>query len=196
MYRNRGYLPHLELAEFTYFVTFRLAGTLPQSMLRAIQEERLQLKEIRKQNRTPNPEGQRLKYLETRRIQDYLDKGIGDCWLKEERIAEIVVEAIRYFEGVRYISHAWCMMPNHLHWVLTPQNRNGVEKFDSSLSAIMHGLKSFTAHQANKILKRSGPFWSREYYDHCIRDAEQFARLVIYTIENPVKAGLCTNWQD
>ena len=155
----------------------------------------MQLQQIR--NRAHNPaEEQKLKYLETRRIQDYLDKGIGDCWLKEERIAEILAKAITHFEGIKYISHAWCIMPNHFHWILTPHDGNSPQVVQSSLAAIVHSIKSYTAHGANKILKRNGPFWSREYYDHCIRDGEQFGRLVMYTIENPIKAGLCREWNE
>jgi REP element-mobilizing transposase RayT len=79
-------------------------------------------------------------------------------------------------------------MPNHLHWIITPK--------EESLTEIIQGLKSFTAHQANKILNRDGPFWSREYCDHLIRSEEEFGLLIMYTIENPVKAGLCEKWDD
>jgi putative transposase len=60
----------------------------------------------------------------------------------------------------------------------------------------MQRFKSFTAHSANKILQRTGQFWSREYYDHCIRSSDEFYRLVQYTIQNPVKAGLCEEWNE
>lgn len=58
----------------------------------------------------------------------------------------------------------------------------------------MQRFKSFTAHSANKILQRSGSFWSKEYYDHCVRSSEEFYRLVQYSIQNPVKARLCEEW--
>lgn len=151
------------------------------------------LKENEKMNKA---EVQRFKYLESRKVQEYLDQGIGECWLKEERIARIVRNAIRHFDKIKYLSHAWCIMPNHVHWLLTPLRTPEMGKLDSALIQIVHGLKSFTAHQANKELNRNGPFWNREYYDHLIRSSEEFARLIIYTIENPVKAGLCKNWQD
>ena len=65
-----------------------------------------------------------------------------------------------------------------------------------ALVSIMHSIKSFTAHQANKILKRKGPFWSREYYDHLVRSSEQFGRILVYILENPIKAGLCNHWRE
>jgi hypothetical protein len=79
---------------------------------------------------------------------------------------------------------------------LTPVKTAEMGKLDSRLIEIVQGFKSFTAHQANKQLERIGSFWNREYYDHLIRSSEEFARLVIYIIENPVKAGLCKNWQE
>jgi REP-associated tyrosine transposase len=87
-------------------------------------------------------------------------------------------------------------MPNHLHWILTPKRRKGMTKLDSQIIPIMQSFKSFTAHSANKLLNRTGPFWSREYYDHLIRTEEQFGKLVQYTIQNPVKAKLCSHWKE
>lgn len=198
IYRSRGYLPHLEMQGATYFLTFRLSGTLPQHVLEMIRQERKSLQNAAdNQNRgLSTPEEQRLKYLESRKVQEYLDHGYGECWLKEERIAQMVVEAIKHFEGERYTSHAWCIMPNHVHWILSPKRTREMGKLDSDLIRIIQALKSFTSHQANKELKRKGAFWEREYYDHLVRSSEEFARLVSYTVENPVKAGLCKKWQD
>ena len=130
------------------------------------------------------------------KIQHYLDKGVGECWLRDARIGALIVSGIKYFEGTRYTSHAWCVMPNHVHWVLTPKANGESKQVDSDLVSILHSLKSYTAHEANKILNRSGAFWSREYYDHAIRSDEEFGRLVDYTIGNPVKARLCKVWKD
>jgi REP element-mobilizing transposase RayT len=134
-----------------------------------------------------------MEYLQSKRIQEYLDKGLGECWLKQNEIAEIVASSINFFEKIRYISHAWCIMPNHVHWLMTP-----FESDTSSLvlSKIIHSIKSYSANQANKKLKRTGEFWHREYYDHCVRSSEEFGRLITYTVNNPVKAGLCKEWRD
>lgn len=54
----------------------------------------------------------------------------------------------------------------------------------------MQNLKSFTAHEANRILGRRGPFWQAESYDHWVREGENLERLVDYICWNPVNAGL------
>lgn len=187
--RSRGYLPHLEIHGSTYFITLRLDGTLPQ---RVLNEFRAEVELLRKRKKSNAIHQERLKYLETKRIQDYLDKGIGECWLRNSEIAEMVKEAILHHDGVDYTSHACCIMPNHLHWILTPLRKKGMQKSDSRIVPIIQRLKSFTSHAANKILRRNGAFWSREYYDHRIRSSEQLSRLIVYTLENPVKARLCS----
>ena len=88
-------------------------------------------------------------------------------------------------------------MPNHVHWLFTPKEYVSVDDATgSALIQIMHSLKSYTANEANKIFNRKGPFWSREYYDHRVRSSEQFGRILVYILENPVKAGLCGDWRD
>jgi REP element-mobilizing transposase RayT len=58
------------------------------------------------------------------------------------------------------------------------------------LADVLHPWKSFTSHKANKLLRRSGEFWQREYLDRYVRNAEHYEKVVAYIEENPVKAGL------
>ena len=85
--------------------------------------------------------------------------------------------------------HAFTIMPNHIHLLMTIKN-------DHSLSYLMQNHKRFTARKANQILNRRGQFWNHEYYDHYIRDYDQFYAIVFYIINNPVKAKLVTDWKD
>ena len=75
-------------------------------------------------------------------------------------------------------------MPNHGHLLLDPLAGN-------SLSDIMHSIKSYTAHEANRILNRKGQVWAKEYFDRYIRDWRHFASTITYIENNPVKARLC-----
>jgi REP element-mobilizing transposase RayT len=70
------------------------------------------------------------------------------------------------------------------------------ESTEPPLDVIMHSLKSYTANEANKLLKRSGAFWETESYDHVIRDEREYYRTIAYVLNNPVKAGLVRNWRD
>jgi REP element-mobilizing transposase RayT len=74
-------------------------------------------------------------------------------------------------------------MPNHVHVVIEIW-----EKY--SLAVVLHSWKSYTAHEANRLLHRSGSFWFREYHDRFIRDSEHLSDAVKYVENNPVTAGL------
>jgi hypothetical protein len=83
----------------------------------------------------------------------------------------------------RYRLHAWCIMPNHVHVVVEPFAGH-------ELPEILHSWKSFTAKTANRLLGRTGGFWQDEYYDHLIRDTEEYFHAIGYVLENPARAGL------
>lgn len=190
-YHTRGYLPHLKVEGGTYWVTLRLHDSLPQEVLLKLEEER---KAWEKQQTSKKIGAKELavqwKRLYSKRMQVYLDAGMGACWLERNDIGGLVANALRFFEGKRYDLHAWVIMPNHGHVLVTPR-----EKW--TLSSILHSWKSYTATEANRILGRVGePFWQQESYDHLVRDDKEFYLICEYTINNPVTAGLCASPED
>lgn len=87
-----------------------------------------------------------------------------------------------------YILHAFVVMPNHAHLLVTPK---------ATVPKLMQGLKGRTARRANQILKRTGrAFWQEESYDHWVRDEREFGRIRAYIEENPVRAGWVAVAQD
>jgi REP element-mobilizing transposase RayT len=134
------------------------------------------------------PEKQREAELR-RRVDAYLDKGVGAAWMKHPPIADTVNDAIVRFDGERYRLHAWVVMPNHVHAVLTPV-------FGWELGTILHSWKSFTANECNKLLRRTGRFWWKESWDRYVRDERHYFNAIRYIDYNPVKAGLCSKPED
>ena len=122
-------------------------------------------------------------------IEKYLDAGYGQCYLKVAEVAQMVSDSLRFFDGSKYRLSAWVVMPNHIHFLVIPFE--GVQVRD-----IAHSIKSYTAHEANKILGRTGQFWQPEPFDRYIRNADHFANVVRYIENNPVKAGLCKTLGD
>jgi REP element-mobilizing transposase RayT len=184
----RGVLPHLKKAGGTYFVTFRQAGTLPKELLIRLKQERnavLQQAAAAKRPLTWHEQEELFRWYSSR-VDKYLDAGHGTCWLRNPSLAQIVVNALRFFNGDRYELHAWVVMPNHVHAVVYP-------KPGHTLSDILHSWKSFSSHKITKHLpKHAVPFWQHESYDHLIRDEEDLYRCCQYTLFNPVDAGLCS----
>ena len=124
-----------------------------------------------------------------RRVEAYLDQGHGSCFLTDPEIASMIQNALLFHDRVKYRLTAWVIMPNHGHILCTPL-------VGYLLADIMHAIKSFTSSEANKMLKRKGRFWQKEYFDRYIRNVRQFARTFAYIENNPVKARLCEKSED
>jgi REP element-mobilizing transposase RayT len=191
-FHSRGVLPHLKREGATYFVTFRQAGTLPKDVLIRFREERdaiLQHALAAKRPLTWHEQQELFRWYSSR-VDKYLDAGHGTCYLRELNLADLVADAIRFFQGKRYELHAWVVMPNHAHVVVWPMP-------SYTLSEILHSWKSYTSHEINKRLPvKVVPFWQSESYEHLIRDDDDLCRCCHYTHSNPVNAGLCSQPDD
>jgi REP element-mobilizing transposase RayT len=186
--RSRGRLPHWEDSPATYFVTFRLADSLPKAAIDRIEFERKAiLATAQAMGRKPSLlERMRLAEVFNDKVEAYLDAGSGEQYLAESRVAQAVTNTLLHFDRIRYRLFTWCVMPNHVHVVFQPLAGR-------ELSEIVHTWKSYSAKEANRILGRVGAFWQREYYDHLVRNEKEFLRVVRYVKDNPRKAKL-TDW--
>jgi putative DNA methylase len=167
VWHSRGYLPHWEAGEVAQAITFRLADSLPTELL---DRWEVQLETLTNSARD---------HERRKRIEQALDSGCGSGALTNPAVGELVENALLYFDGERYRLHAWCVMPNHVHVLVTPLQAE-------TLSAIMHSWKSFTSKKANALLQQQGAFWAPEYFDRAIRDAAHYANALEYIAMNPV----------
>ena len=176
------HLPHWRQDGATYFVTFRLADSVPQDKLRQWVREQ---EDWLEKNPEPHSPAQKSEYHEkfTERFDGWLDAGMGACVLRKPEISTVVEEALRHFDGERYLLGHYVVMPNHVHVVLRPVQGH-------LLKDILHSWKSFTAHKLNETLDGQGQVWQEESFDYIIRHAAQLEKIGFYIRENPVKAGL------
>ena len=79
-------------------------------------------------------------------------------------------------------------MPDHVHMIFTPLKDALGNVF--GLTEIVGSMKGASAHSLNKVLKRRGPVWQREYFDHILRSDESTASKVQYICENAVRHGI------
>jgi len=188
-YRRR--LPHIQIAGATYFITFRLANSLPIEALDKLAEEKQKISKL------PENQKESAHHAWFEKYDDYLDQALhGSQHLENEQIAYMVAEAIQFRDKKVYDLISYCIMLNHVHLVCTPLLKEKDVFF--GLTEILHSLKRHTAREANKTLQRSGTFWQDESYDHFIRDDAELERIVKYVLYNPVKANLVkeqTDWK-
>ncbi len=163
-WHSRGYLPHFEVPGLTVSLTYRLANSLPGVKLAEWEEEIARLPE-------------RIRDSERRkRIESYLDAGFGDTWLARPDIGELVEGTLLFGDANRYRLHAWVVMPNHVHALITPAPSQTVTR-------IVHTWKSYSSHEALKLLDGTAPFWQPECFDRYIRDQQHYEAVVNYIPE-------------
>jgi REP-associated tyrosine transposase len=99
-------------------------------------------------------------------------------------LAKIVVEQIVSCRDRGFYNlHAFVLMPEHLHILLTPSEETSIER-------TMQMIKGGSSHRIGIEKPQAFPVWHRSFHDRWIRDAQQFWRAKSYIEQNPVKAGL------
>ena len=162
---RRRRLPHLTVIGQPLFVTFRLHGSLPPG--RSFPDESLTSGKA---------------FVSMDRLLDYNRREPQYLGLPD--IAGLVADALLAGSPTDYLLHAWVLMPNHVHLLITPHTER---------QQWLQRLKGRTAHAANPLLGRTGhPFWQDERYDHLVRNDQEFRRIERYIVQNPVTAGLAT----
>lgn len=192
----RRHLPHWQPTGAEYFVTFRLKDTLPESVIKKLKEEQsvINNKAIAYREFTGDEIERKKKIF--KRFDKVLDSAeYGPTWLKKGELAQIVEDSIFFFEQKEYDLYAFTIMPNHVHLVFK-HIEGDTNDVDFPVTSVIGRLKSFTANECNKKLKRSGTFWQDESYDHVIRDNDELERIIKYVLHNPVKTGLADNWKE
>jgi putative transposase len=93
--------------------------------------------------------------------------------------AELFLETPQHYrrEGC-YKLHAFVVMPDHVHLILTPQ----IIPIERAIGLVKGG---FSHRLASKF-----PVWQRGFTDHRIRDAEDMEVRRGYLHMNPVRGGL------
>ena len=187
MYTQQGYC---------YFVTTRLAGALPEYV-----EQNLMNEYKSKVKYLSGISNYKLKWEKYNDLKtSYFEKfdamltkyDSPVCNLADFEISRIVKESFHYRDKVVYDLVSYSIMPNHVHVLFIPIIGR-IANSPYIVSKIMQSFKRHTARKINQLLKRKGQFWQHESFDHIVRNYVELSRLVNYTINNPVKAGLTDN---
>jgi putative transposase len=176
------HLPHRRQDGATYFVTFRLDDALPRCK---IDELRALRRDWEARHPPPRSDQDWESYARqaTVKAERWLDEGHGASYFAEPRFAEVLLEAILFFQDRRYFVSCFTIMPNHCHLVIRPFPSHTVE-------TILQVCKGYTASRVNRLLERKGTLWQEESYDRIVRDEEHLRKVVQYIGRNPKSAGI------
>ncbi len=174
---RRGKLPHWRQDEALYFVTFRLADSIPETKLNLLRTQREEWLRFRPE---PHAESELEEYwrLFVKRIETWLDRGYGSCALRDDGAKRIIEQALGHFDGDRYALLDRTVASNHVHAIV--QTAAGVD-----LSEIEQSWKSYSAKALFGLdhVKRAFPtrrVWHAESFDHIVRNESRLEAYVQY----------------
>jgi REP element-mobilizing transposase RayT len=190
---SEGNLPHWYQPGVTYFITFRTSDSIPQGLLRAWHTRRQDW--LRRHRIDPaNPQWkaqlqehpdweQEYHRLFSKEFMAYLDRGYGECVLRQPQLAKLVADTLRHFDGDRYHLGDLVIMPNHVHLLCCFLG-------GTDLEAQCTSWKQFSGTAIHRTLGRRGRFWQVESFDHLVRGPEAFKQFQTYIADNPKKTRL------
>ena len=101
----------------------------------------------------------------------------------------IVAKLLHYRDAAAYQLHAFALMPNHLHLLLTPTCTASLEK-------VLQFIKGGSSHEIHKQRGGRMEIWQPGFHGTTIRDAADYLSRLRYIQQNPVVAGLAVNAAD
>jgi putative transposase len=79
-------------------------------------------------------------------------------------------------------------MPDHLHFV--------ARLLSGNLPGLMRSLKTFTSKNVKLLLDLDEHVWEAQYHDHAIRNEEIMTDVILYCLNNPVRAKLVKDFHN
>jgi REP element-mobilizing transposase RayT len=116
-------------------------------------------------------------------------------WSLPPEFRNIVLASCCHDHRRKYELYVAVVMPDHVHLVLTPL-LDEYERKIFSLTEIMQGIKGASGRSINQRLRRHGPVWQEESFDHVLRSSEGLDAKVEYVLQNPVRRGLVSDWRE
>jgi putative transposase len=100
--------------------------------------------------------------------------------------AEMVVDQLLHCRDRGFYKlHAFVLMPDHLHILLTPSSDNSLEK-------VMQMIKGGSSFRIKKQLLYQFPVWHQGFHDRWMRDEDEYLARLHYVLQNPVVAKLAS----
>ena len=107
----------------------------------------------------------------------------------DSRVALATIDCLKQLpEKLGFTVYVFCLMPDHFHALIGPGTSN------KSLGGICGSFKSISTRSFWRWY--DGKLWHRQFYDHIIRNRDDFDETLAYIRMNPVRRGLVTHSED
>jgi putative transposase len=105
-------------------------------------------------------------------------------FFRHERWVTLLQEVFQHYRGNSYLLHAYVIMPDHFHMIISPQD---------SVERALQNIKGGFSFRARRAFDWKHEIWQPGFSDHRIRDIGDWDRHMAYIRHNPVKANLCVS---
>ncbi|MFT5465313.1 MAG: putative transposase [Verrucomicrobiales bacterium] len=193
-------MPHWRQKGCSYFVNYRLADSIPKSILEDWEEDKrnwltrrgypIASGEHWKDAFLALPRQLQFEFQKcfNRELNTYLDGGSGSCALRNPRCSQVVVDGWEHFHEKRYELFSLVVMPNHVHLLLRPLDGHSLER-------ILQSRKRQSSRKINELNGKTGQLWQKHSYDHIVRNEAALRKFEEYISDIPQKAGLKEGFQ-
>jgi putative transposase len=115
------------------------------------------------------------------------------------RHIDLLRDAVRRVHRLHpFVIDAWVVLPEHMHcvWTLPPGDSAYSMRWRLIKTFFCRALPSDEYRSRLRLLRGERGIWQRRYWEHLIRDDDDFRRHVDYVHINPLKHGLVGRVQD
>jgi REP element-mobilizing transposase RayT len=107
----------------------------------------------------------------------------------DERVAIATIECLKKLRNDLWFNvYIYCLMPEHFHGLIGPGESG------KTLGGLCGAFKSLSTREYWRW--DDGKLWQRQFFDHIIRNYDDFEETVEYIRMNPVRRGLVENAED
>ena len=192
-------LRHIQPEGAMFFLTWHLHEAIPKREYAKIIANRNEA--INKLRETNPPDINKQIYNQYKaafiHFETILDRNTGNKTpLNTYAAAKVLIEVLRKHDGVLYSLEAFTIMSNHVHAVfdLSIQHSDSNQSPYVQLDEVMRRVKGESSRRINEVFGRRGTLWASETWDRYIRNSRHHYAVLNYIAENPVKAGMCKQW--
>lgn len=138
------------------------------------------------------------------------NKLTGGCYFfttaLADRRSELLVNHVEHLRACMrrvkirhpFIIEAMVVLPDHLHciWTLPERDADYSTRWNLIKGAFSRGITSGEPRSASRKLRGERGVWQRRFWEHTIRDEQDYANHVAYIHINPVKHGYVARAMD
>ena len=103
-------------------------------------------------------------------------------------VVDVFIGHLKCAASICSVGCIYCFMPEHVHTVMigAADNADGLRSMEAFKQYSGWWLKS----------NRPDVEWQKSFYDRIVRSDKKLATLARYTVNNPVRRGLVSDWRD